>query len=246
VKRVDNDISSLIWFLKGAAGIVSIPAFILMGAFVGFCSFSYETGVPMAQVAFMTGMIWALPGQLILIGAMIAGASLPAAAIAVGLSSMRLMPMVTVLIPEIRNKSTPTWKLLLLSHFIAVTTWVYTMQNVRDIPENGRLPFFAGFAITMTCANVVLVAVLYGVIDRLPEMVAGALFFLTPIYFITSIWASARTPEVYFAMVAGLILGPIFHHLTPGYSILVAGIAGGIIAFALERASRKFRSADES
>lgn len=246
MKRVDNDISSLIWFLKGAAGIVSIPAFILMGAFVGFCSFSYETGVPMAQVAFMTGMIWALPGQLILIGAMIAGASLPAAAIAVGLSSMRLMPMVTVLIPEIRNKSTPTWKLLLLSHFIAVTTWVYTMQNVRDIPENGRLPFFAGFAITMTCANVVLVAVLYGVIDRLPEMVAGALFFLTPIYFITSIWASARTPEVYFAMVAGLILGPIFHHLTPGYSILVAGIAGGIIAFALERASRKFRSADES
>ncbi len=246
MKRVDSDISSLIWFLKGAAGIVSIPAFILMGAFVGFCSFSYETGVPMAQVAFMTGMIWALPGQLILIGAMIAGASLPAAAIAVGLSSMRLMPMVTVLIPEIRTKSTPTWKLLLLSHFIAVTTWVYTMQNVRDIPENGRLPFFAGFAITMTCANVVLVAVLYGVIDRLPEMVAGALFFLTPIYFITSIWASARTPEVYFAMVAGLILGPIFHHLTPGYSILVAGIAGGIIAFALERASRKFRSADES
>lgn len=246
MKRVDSDNSSLIWFLKGAAGIVSIPAFILMGAFVGFCSFSYETGVPMAQVAFMTGMIWALPGQLILIGAMIAGASLPAAAIAVGLSSMRLMPMVTVLIPEIRNKSTPTWKLLLLSHFIAVTTWVYTMQNVRDIPENGRLPFFAGFAITMTCANVVLVAVLYGVIDRLPEMVAGALFFLTPIYFITSIWASARTPEVYFAMMAGLILGPIFHHLTPGYSILVAGIAGGIIAFALERASRKFRSADES
>ncbi|WP_370688202.1 AzlC family ABC transporter permease [Flavimaribacter sediminis] len=246
MKRVDSEKSSLQWFLRGAAGIISIPAFILMGAFVGFCSFSYETGVPMVQVAFMTGMMWALPGQLILIGAMIAGASLPAAAIAVGLSSMRLMPMVTVLIPEIRSKSTPTWKLLFLSHFIAVTTWVYTMQNVRDIPENGRLPFFAGFGITMTCANVVLVAVLYGVIDRLPEMVAGALFFLTPIYFITSIWASARTPEVYFAMVAGLILGPIFHHLTPGYSILVAGIAGGIVAFALERTIRKFRGADES
>ncbi len=235
MKRDGNEYSSLRWFLKGAAGIMSIPAFILMGAFVGFCSFSYETGVPMAQVAVMTGLIWALPGQLILIGAMIAGASLPAAAIAVGLSSMRLMPMVTVLIPEIRSKSTPTWQLLFLSHFIAVTTWVYTMQNARDIPEQGRLPFFAGFAVTMTCVNVVLVAVLYGVIDRLPEMVAGALFFLTPIYFITSIWASARSREVHFAMVVGLILGPIFHHLTPGYSILFSGIAGGIIAFALER-----------
>ena len=57
----------------------------------------------------------------------IAGASLPAAFLTVALSSIRLMPMVAALIPEIRTEKTPTWLLLLLSHFIAITAYVFTM-----------------------------------------------------------------------------------------------------------------------
>ena len=226
--------SRIYWFLQGVRGIFSIPALVLISAFVGFCSYAYESGIPMIQVVFMTVTVWALPAQLILIGAMIAGASLPAAAIAVGLSSMRLRPMTASLIPEIRTKSTPVWLLLLVSHFVAVTSWVFTMQRVRDIPRDARVAFLAGFGLTIMIVNTVSVAVLFGVISKLPMIVAGALYFLTPVYFITSIWTSARGREVYFAMVFGLVLGPVFHAISPGYAILYAGLAGGLAAFVLQ------------
>ncbi|WP_136657247.1 AzlC family ABC transporter permease [Nitratireductor sp. XY-223] len=223
------------WFLSGMRGIFSGPALVLMSAFVGFCGFAYEAGIPVGQALFMSGMVWALPGQFVLIGAIIAGASLPTAALAVALSSMRLMPMVASLVPEIKSRDTPTWVLLLISHFVAVTAWVFTMERVHLVPREGRVAFFAGFGVAITTTNLLIVAILYGVISHLPAMIGGALFFLTPVYFITSIWASARGIEVYFAMLAGLFLGPLFHTADPELGILYAGVIGGTLAFLLER-----------
>jgi len=229
------------WFLTGMRGIFSAPAFVLMGAFVGFCGFAYESGIPLSQTVFMTAVVWALPAQLVLVGAMLAGASLPAAAIAVTLSSMRLMPMVAAFVPEIRTKSTPTWLLLVLSHFVAVTAWVFTMERLHLVPREGRLAFFAGFALTLTSANIVLVATLYSVVSYLPALLVGALFFLTPIYFLTSIWSSARSLEVYLALIVGLVLGPVFHSVSVDLGLLYAGLVGGTIAFGLERLINKWR-----
>lgn len=229
------------WFLKGMRGIISAPALVLMGAFVGFCGFAYESGIPLSQTVFMTAIVWALPAQLVLVGAMLAGASLPAAAIAVTLSSMRLMPMVAAFVPEIRTKSTPTWLLLVLSHFVAVTAWVFTMERLHLVPRQGRLAFFAGFALTLTSANIVLVATLYSVVSYLPALLVGALFFLTPIYFLTSIWSSARSLEVYLALIVGLVLGPVFHSFSADLGLLYAGLVGGTIAFGLERLINKWR-----
>lgn len=235
------------WFLRGMRGVFSIPALILMSAFIGFTGFAFEAGIPLGQTLFITAAVWAMPGQLVLIGAILAGASLPAAALAVALSSMRLMPMVAALVPAIRTRSTPTWLLLFLSHFVAVTAWVFTMQNIHNVPREGRVAFFAGFGLTLSAANITLVAITYGVISGLPEMIAGALFFLTPIYFLTSIWASARHAEIYYGMAIGLCLGPVFHIVHPQLGLLFAGIVGGTLAFALERAIsawRKRRHAD--
>ena len=124
---------------------------------------------------------------------------------------------------------------------MAVTAWVFTMRRIHTIPREGRVAFFAGFGLTISTANIALVTITYGVISDLPEMVAGGLFFLTPI------WASARHTEIYYAMVIGLCLGPIFHVVNPQLGLLFAGIIIGTLAFALERAVgawRKRRHAD--
>ena len=223
------------WFLQGMRGIFSPPALILMSAFVGFCGFAFEAGIPVGQTMFMSAAVWALPGKLVLIGAMLAGASLPTAALAVALSSMRLMPMVASLIPLLRGRSTPTWLLLVLSHFVAVTAWVFTMQRIHTVPREGRVAFFAGFTLTLAVINIAIVGLCYGVVSHLPPLLAGALFFLTPVYFLISIWATARHAEVYYAMVIGLCLGPVFHLADPMFGLLLAGIVGGTLAFALER-----------
>lgn len=224
------------WFLKGARGIVSLPAIILMSAFVGFCGFAVEAGVPFGETVFMTGMIWALPAKVLLVGSILAGASLPAAFITVALSSIRLMPMVAALIPEIRTAKTPTWLLLALSHFVAITAYVFTMERIRDVPREHRVAFFAGFGITVTTANIILVALIYSTVASLPAMLAGALFFLTPVYFLTSIWASTRDRAGRIAMLFGLALGPAFHQIAPEFDILYAGLVGGTLAFLADRA----------
>ena len=158
-------------------GIFSLPAMILMLSFVGFCAFTAQAGIPVEQVVFMVGAVWALPAKVILVSSILGGANLLTAFIAVTLSSIRLMPMVAALVPEIRTEKTPTWLLLFLSHFVAITAWVFAMERVQAVPREHRVAFFAGFGITLVVANMVLVAAVYQFVAEFPPIVAGCLFF---------------------------------------------------------------------
>jgi len=233
------DRSARAWFFLGMRGLFSVPALILASACVGFAGFAVGAGLPAGLTVFMVGVVWALPAQVLLVGSLLAGASLPATFLAVTLSSIRMAPMGAALVPEIRTKRTPVWLLLLLSHFVAVTAWVYTMERIPRIPREGRLPFFAGLGSTLTAANVIVVAVAYRLVAQLPAVIAGALFFLTPIYFLTSLWASARERVVKLALIAGLVLAPLAHVLDPRFDLLYAGVGGGTIAFFVDRLLRR-------
>lgn len=223
------------WFLRGMRGIFSLPSFILMTSFVGFSAFALESGVTRGEAVFMTLMIWALPAKMILIGSLVGGANLAACFLAVTLSSVRMMPMVASIVPEMRGAKTPTWLLLFLSHFVAITAWVFATQNLSNVPREGRAAWFAGFGMTLTLVNTLIVGLCYGVVAAFPPLVAGVLFFLTPVYFIASIWASARHSVVKVAFVVGVIAGPLFAVITPEFDILYAGIGGGTFAYLVDR-----------
>ncbi|MBW9061841.1 AzlC family ABC transporter permease [Rhizobium herbae] len=231
------------WFLAGMMGIFSLPATILMLSFVGFCAFTAQAGIPVEQVVFMVGAVWALPAKVILVSSILGGANVLTAFIAVTLSSIRLMPMVAALVPEIRTQRTPTWLLLLLSHFVAITAWVFAMERVQSVPRERRIVFFAGFGITLVLANMTLVAVVYQFVTEFPPIVAGCLFFLTPVYFLASIWSSARHPVIYVALAVGLVAGPVFYWVAPEFDILLAGVGGGTVAWLAERSWRQRKEA---
>ena len=236
-----SDRTRVSWFLAGMRGIFSLPAMILIMSFIGFCAFTVEAGVPVGEVVFMTGMVWALPAKVILVGSMMSGANLLTAFVAVTLSSIRMMPMVASLVPEIRTRTTPVWLLLLLSHLVAITAWVFAMERIRDVPREARIIFFAGFGITLVLTNMLIVGMLYPYVSEFPPIVAGCLFFLTPVYFLASIWNSARHPVIYFALGIGLIAGPLFHQIAPEFDILLAGLVGGTLAWAIEVKTRRAR-----
>lgn len=223
------------WFLVGMRGLFSIPAMILMVSFVGFSAFAVESGIGRGEAMFMTVIVWALPAKMILIGMMTSGANLFACFLAVSLSSIRMMPMVASLVPEMRERKTPTWLLLLLSHFVAITAWVYAMGNLSKIPREGRIAFFAGFGITLVAVNTLLVGICYSLVASFPPIVAGVLFFLTPVYFVASIWATGRQTVVKIAFIIGIISGPLLALITPGFDILIAGVGGGTLAYAIDR-----------
>lgn len=230
------------WYLRGVRAAISIPGLILASAFVGFAGLAKEAGLTLGQTVFMTGIVWALPGKVVLIGAILSGASLPAAAFAVGLSSVRLMPMVVALVPELKGERTPKWVLYVLSHFVAVTSWVIAMERLRGIPRAMRTTWYAGLGSSLVLGNMAVVAVVILLADRLPPAVSAALFLLTPMYFLTSLWGSARERAGHVAMIFGLVLGPLFHLLAPQYDLLAAGLIGGVAAYAVHRLSQRRRS----
>ncbi len=232
-----------LWYLRGVRAAFSIPGLILASAFIGFAGLAKEAGLTLAQTVFMVGMVWALPAKVVLIGAILSGASLPAAAFAVALSSIRLTPMVVALVPELRGPKTPRWVLYLLSHFVAVTSWVLAMERLRGIPRDLRTSYYAGLGSTLVLFNMAVTAVVYLVADSLPPAVSAALFLLTPMYFLTSLWGSARERVGHVAMVLGLILGPLLHLVVPGFDLLGAGLIGGGIAFAFHKLARRRASA---
>ena len=234
----DSDRSSFLWFLTGMRGIFSLPAFILMTSYIGFSAFALESGLTRSEAVFMTLFVWALPAQMILVGTMLSGAHIAASFLAVTLSSIRMMPMVASIMPDMRTNRTPVALLLFVSHFIAITSWVFALQRLRDVPHRHRVAYFSGFCITLTLINTAVVGIGYGVVSEFPPVVAGALFMLTPVYFISSIWASAREPVVRIAFVLGIVLGPVMAYLTPGFDLLYAGIGGGTIAYLIDRRRR--------
>jgi uncharacterized membrane protein len=156
-----------------------------------------------------------------------------------------MTPMVASVIPEMRTRHTPTWMLLILSHFIAITSWVFAITTLRNVPRDYRAIYFAGFGVTLTLSGTLVVAIFYGLAASFPPFVAGVLFFLTPVYFNASIWASARQPVVKLAFIMGVILGPTLALVTPKFDVLYAGIGGGTVAYLIDRVRRKRKSAGE-
>lgn len=227
--------STRAWFLRGARHVVSIPAAVLVAAQIGFTALAREAGFDVFQTMFLTITVWALPAQVVFVGVVAAGATLPAVIVAVGLSSVRFMPMVMSWTPVVRAPSTSRLTLLAASWFVAVTAWVFAMSRLPQLDREVRLAFFAGFAATLTLTNVVVVGLSHTLIGALPPVLAGALVFLTPIYFITALWGAARLNADRLALGFGLVLGPIATWIVPELDLLAAGLVGGTLAYITAR-----------
>lgn len=223
--------SHLRWFLRGCVRAFSVPALILFSSFVGFGALALEGGLTTGQAVFMTMMVWALPAKVVMVGAIMSGTGLPATALAVGLSSVRLAPMVVTLVPELRGPKTRRWVLYFLSHFVAVTSWVMALAELRNVPRDMRTAWYFGLGATLIGANMIVVAIVMSFGRDLPPVVSAALLLLTPMYFLTSLWTSARERASHVAMVLGLVLGPLFTLVEPGLSLLATGAVGGTAAF---------------
>lgn len=236
---VAADTTATTWFLRGVRAAISVPALILASAFVGFAGLAREAGLTLAETVFMVGIVWALPAKVVLIGAILAGNALPAAAFAVALSSIRLTPMVVSLVPEMREPKTRRWILYLLSHFVAVTSWVIAMERLRGVPRAHRTTFYGGLGASLVLINMAVVAIVFMLAARLPPAASAALFLLTPMYFLTSLWGSARERATHVAMVLGLALGPIAHEFAPEFDLLAAGLTGGLLAYGFHLLARR-------
>ncbi len=229
------------WFLAGVRAAIGVPGLVLFASTVGFGGFAREAGLPLGLTLLMTGGIWALPSQIVLTGSIAAGSSLVAAFVAVSLSAVRLMPMTAAIMPMLRGPRTSRLRLLVLSHFVAVTAWVLAMTRLQSLPREGRAAWFAGLGLALAVASVAATGLGYWGAGELPPVLSGALVFMTPVYFLVSMSGAARSLTERLALAIGLVLTPLVGLFDTATDLLWGGLVGGTLAFLIGRAVGRAR-----
>jgi predicted branched-subunit amino acid permease len=217
--------------LAGLRDSIGVPMLVLGSSYLGFGSLVQGAGLDVWLGLFSTFTGWALPGQIVVIELYSLGSSLLVVAAAVAMTNARLLPMTVTLMPYLRAPGTPRWRYYLVSHFVAVTAWAAAMRLCPSLPENQRLPYFAGFGTAMWSMCLVTTATGYYLAGGLPGIVTLGLVFLNPIYFMLVFVADARHRARMLALVIGALLGPPLHLVSADWGLLITGVLAGSLAF---------------
>lgn len=213
----------------------SVFSYVLFGTYMGIGALAHDFGFTVTWALASTMLVWAGPAQVILISTLGAGASLLEAGLAVGLSSVRLLPMVVALLPMLKGPGVRSWKLLLPAHFTAVSMWVEALRLLPQQPREGRVAYCnglgTGYLITASTATVTG----FYLAAKLPTLLSAALLFLTPVAFLMSTLRNSRMLVDRLALAFGLVLGPVFAWWQIGLDLMWSGIAAGTAAYLVHR-----------
>ncbi|MGD9921982.1 MAG: AzlC family ABC transporter permease [Pseudorhodoplanes sp.] len=234
-----NDTAAFAGGLRSAW--LSVFAYVLFGTYLGIGALAYDFDFGLLWVTASTLLVWAGPAQVILISMLGGGAQLIEVAVAVGLSGLRLLPMVVALMPILRGPQTRTRDLLLPVHFTAVSMWVESMRLAPQMPVERRIPFCNGLACGYMLSAIIATIAGYYLAARLPALLTAALLFLTPMSFLVSITRNSSYLVDRLALVLGLALGPAFAIWQVELDVMWAGIAGGTIAYLVHRVRESLR-----
>ncbi len=223
-------------FLWGAGRALALPAWIVGFSLLGVGSLARDAGHPIGAAILSTVVIWAAPAQLILYGTLASGGLVLAAALAVALSAIRLLPMVLSIWPYLRRPGQPLWLQLLMAHFVAATSWIDATRHLPDMEPDRRVPYYLGFATACVTVSTIMTGIGYVLVSALPGPLAAGLLCLTPLYFMISLVGSARSAPDWLAIALGVGLVPVAQHMIgKDFDLLATGLVGGTAAFLLGR-----------
>jgi predicted branched-subunit amino acid permease len=219
----------------GARDALGVPAAVLAAGMLGFGALAFESGLSVMLAAACTAGIWALPGQIVLIEMHMAGAPGALTVLAVVLTAARFLPMSISLMPLMREPGSPARRMYVAAHFLAMTSWAWTMRRCTDMPRETRLSYFVGFAGTCWAVSVIATVAGYYLAGSFPPLVRLGFVFLNPVYFVVLLIGEARTKLAVIALVCGAGAGPLAHVFNAQWSVLVAGFVGGTLAYVIQR-----------
>jgi predicted branched-subunit amino acid permease len=233
---------AIVPFLAGfQAAWRSALAYVLIGTYVGIAALAHDFGFSLWWTMASTLLVWAGPAQVILVSALGAGANPVETALAIGVSSARLLPMVVSLLPLIKRKEMSQRQLVLPAHLTAVSMWIESLRLLPALPRESRLAFANGLGISFLLAAQVGSVMGYYLATSLPPLLTAGLLFLTPMSFLISTVRNCRILADWLALLVGLVLGPLLAWWQIGLDILWTGIVGGSLAYAVHRLREAMR-----
>ncbi|HVG04269.1 MAG TPA: AzlC family ABC transporter permease [Burkholderiaceae bacterium] len=221
--------------MAGARDAMGAPIAVLAAGYVGYGALASGFDFPLWLIVASTLLIFALPGQLIMLEMHAVSAQLVLIVLAVSLSASRFLPMTTVLSAMMQHPRYSRGQMYASAHVVAMTGWVAAVNRVPQLPAEQRLPYFLGFALSCWIACAAASPVGYFLAAQMSEVVKLGLVFMNPIYFLLILAGETKAALGRLALIAGAVTGPVAHVFAPQWSLLAAGLVGGSVAYALHR-----------
>ncbi len=220
-------------FATGFKDALGAPVLVLFAGMIGFGAMGQTHGFNAWMTGLTSLLMFALPGQVVLLEMLISGSSVLAIAFAVTLTSARFVTMVVTLFPQLhrqdRNRGLYAWV-----HLLAMTAWAVSMREFTYMSPKYRLSYFIG--IGLPCWLIALPGTVLGYLAAgwVPAAVTLGLVFINPLFFLLTFtevkpWANR------IAIVLGCLIGPGFYVLDANSSLLTTGLVAGTLAYALDR-----------
>ena len=132
---------------------------------------------------------------------------------------------------KMMHKSQPKWKYYFSCHFIAISAWLIMKSNYKNIPKKHRIDYWIGIGSATVSVSVIGTFIGFSFSEYLNKDMMMGLAILNPVYFLCMMVGASKTIPVTLSVLLGSILGPIIYLFSPEWSILLAGVIGGTIAY---------------
>ena len=231
-------------FWSGFRHAAGAPAMVLFAGMLGFGAMAKTNQIDLWFTSLSSLLMFALPGQVVLLEMAITGSSVLAITLAVTLTSTRFITMTIALFPQLhprdRNRN-----LYASVHLLAMTAWAVSMREFQAIESQHRLHYYLGLGI-LCWANCFPATILgYLLAGFVPKWITLGLVFINPLFFLLT-FTEVKSAINRLAIILGGILGPCFYLLDRDSSLLVTGVVAGTVAYLIDRQFLRQRFKDQS
>ena len=217
---------------KAVLDALSLPAFILLFTMMGFGSLARGAGFSAEMAALASMLIWGLPGQLAMVELTSTGQGLIAIVFACSLANARFLPMVVSFVPAMSRGRSNLPGMLLDAQLLSINSWAVCLREFPHIEPEFRHRYYVTFASSILAAAVTGTLLGYHGAVLLPAALLLGLIFVSPLFFALVLAAVPGRAER-LSMLLGCATISIVHTLFPSVDLLIAGVVGGSLGFAV-------------
>ena len=209
------------------------PAMVLFAGMVGFGAMGRTNGFDLWFTTATSFLMFALPGQIVMLEMILLGASSVTTALATSLTATRFVTMTATLFPLLHERDRNK-QLYAKVHLLAMTAWAVSLKEFHTIEPKHRLSYFVGLGILCWLISVPGTIVGFLIAGSMPMPITLGLIFINPLFFLLT-FTEIRVTGYRLAIFMGCIAGPIFYLIDRDSSLLTAGLIGGTLAYWIDR-----------
>ena len=230
---------------KALLDSLSLPAFILLFTMMGFGSLARSAGFGPEMAAVASLLIWGLPGQLAMVELARTGQGMVAIVFACSLANARFLPMVVSFMPTLVRERASMPRMLLDAQLLSINSWAMCMREFPQVEAACRHRYYVTFASSILLAAVVGTLLGYHSAVLVPATVVLGMIFVSPLFFALVLSAVPGRAER-ISMLLGCATIPVAHHFWPALDLLITGLIGGSLGFAIGRTLDKRGARDDA